>query len=78
MKDPFPLSGARVEPADVSLDVLQGPRRVARQMRGADQDRVAGDDRRSVQADLASEQIDVLIHPPPATLAYVRVGTLSG
>ena len=31
-------------------------------MRGADQNRVAGDDRCGVQADLARDQIDVLIH----------------
>ena len=62
VEDPLPLAGARVEPADVPLDVLQGPRRAARQMRGADQNRVAGDDRRGVQADLAGHQVDVLVH----------------
>ena len=62
VKDPPAFAGTCVESANVALDVLHGPRRAAREMCGADQECVTGDDGRGVQADLACDQIDVLIH----------------
>ena len=61
MEDPQPLAGAHVEAADVALDVGLAGRHAAGLVRGADDDDVAGDDRRRVQSDLAGDRIDRLI-----------------
>ena len=62
VKDPPAFAGTCVDSADVALDVHHGPRRAPREMCGADQECVAGNDGCGVQADLAGDQIDVLIH----------------
>src|SRR6185503_17684913 len=62
VEDPEPLARLHVVAADISLLVgLPLRRNAAAQMRGADDDRVAGDDRGSMQADLAVDQIHGLV-----------------
>ena len=61
VEDPHPLAVPDVEPADVALDVALAARHAARQVRRADDDRVAGDDGRRMESDLAGDEIDRLI-----------------
>ena len=65
-----------VESADVALVVALAARHAAGQVRGADDDRVAGDDRRGVQADLAGDEVHdlivVLLQIDDAALAEAR------
>ena len=51
VEDPQPLAGLRVEAADVALLVGLASWVRRRQMRGADDDHVVGDERRGVEAD---------------------------
>ena len=62
VKDPETLAGAGVEAPDVPLGLLLGRRGPSRQMRGADEDDAIGNDRRGVEADLAGDEVELLIH----------------
>jgi len=71
MEDPESLTGPRVEPADVALDVLLAARDAALGMSRADDDDVAGDDGCSVEADFAGYEVDVLV-----IITAIRTGRL--
>ena len=62
VEDPLAHAGVRVEAADVALRVAHRAGRAAGDVRGPDDDRVAGHQRRGVQPDLAGQRIDLLIH----------------
>jgi len=61
VEDPKPLAGARVVPTDVALHVAPAARVPAGAVGGANDDHVAGHDRRGVQPDLAGCQVDRLV-----------------
>ena len=56
VEDPEPLAGAHVVAADVALVVAPAHRAAALGVRGADDDDVAGDDRRGMQPDVAGDR----------------------
>src|SRR5207247_10615047 len=61
MKDPGPLAGSRVEPANVAFLVAPALGGTARQVGRADDDDVVHDNWRSVEANLARDRIHLLI-----------------
>ena len=61
VEDPLPLAGVDVVAADEALDVAHRSRRAAGQVRRSDDDGVVDRDRGRVQADLAGDQVDVLV-----------------
>jgi hypothetical protein len=61
VKDPETLAGLHVESAHVPPGIVHCPRRSAEAMRGADDDHVAGNERRRVQADIRGGEIQILV-----------------
>ena len=61
MEDPKALAGADIESADKALHISFSRWRAAFHVRGPDDDDVLGDDLRRMQADLAGDQVDLLV-----------------
>ena len=61
VEDPHAPARLDVEPADVALLVALAARHAAGEVRGADDDGVAGDERRRVQPDLAGDEVHDLV-----------------
>ena len=61
MEDPQPFAGAHVVAAHVALHVRLALRNTCGEVRGADDDRVLGNHRRGMEADVSGLQVDHLI-----------------